>query len=219
MELAMTQIYRQILLLMRHAAVCVVGLAIATQAWADPPRVVSVEEHWELRLGEPDPDRSAPQTTMVQSPDGDLDDVHFIFTVNHVTAPDYEPGGLQVQLWDNDQLLESASAETGTHSYNEEVVTWVQRLELNDQTLKFQVRDGHSQTWDEFGGDDLTVTTPTSLTSLNGYRPGVSLTESQVSYAENRVGSLTLMKLVWTTDDGEVHELNAPIAVDTSFED
>jgi hypothetical protein len=219
MEFTMTQRSRKIERFMQQAAACAFALAIAIQAMADSPRVVSVEEHWELRLGEPDPDRSAPQTTMVQSPDGDLDDVHFLFTVNHATVPEYEPGGLQVQLWDNDQLLESAAASLGTHSHNEEVVTWVQRLELDGQTLKFQVRDGHSESWGDFGGDDLTLTTSTSITSLNSYRPGVSITESQVSYAENRVGSLTLTKLVWTTDDGEVHELNAPIAVDTSFED
>jgi hypothetical protein len=53
---------------------------------------------------------------------------------------------------------------------------------------------------------------------LNGYRPAVSLTESQVSYAENRVISLTLTKLVWVTDDGEIHEMNAPIALDTSLD-
>ena len=214
----MSPLSRQTAFLVRQATLCGIVLTIAVPAWADSPRVVSVEEHWELRLGEPDPDRSAPQTTMVHSPDGDLDDVHFLFTINHSTVPEYEPGGLQVQLWDNDQLVDSSSVGGGTLSFNEEVVTWVQRLSIENETLKFQVRDGESETWGQFGGDDLTLTTATSLYSLNGYRPGVSISESQVSYAENRVGSLTLTKLVWITDDGEVHELNAPIAVDTSLD-
>jgi hypothetical protein len=51
---------------------------------------------------------------------------------------------------------------------------------------------------------------------LNSYRPAVSLGESQVSYAENRVGSLVLTKLVWVTEDGTVHEQNAPIPIDTT---
>jgi hypothetical protein len=40
-----------------------------------------------------------------------------------------------------------------------------------------------------------------------------------VGYAENRVVSLVLTKLVWVTEDGQVHEQNAPIPVDTSLDD
>jgi hypothetical protein len=47
----------------------------------------------------------------------------------------------------------------------------------------------------------------------------VSITESQVGYAENRVTSLVLKKLVWVLEDGTVHEQNAPIPVDTSLDD
>jgi hypothetical protein len=194
-------------------------MALAIPALAASPRVVSVEEHWELRLAHPDQDLSAPQTTMVTSPDGDLEGTHFLFTINHQTDPDYVPGGLQVQHWDGGDLVTTASAGVGPLSFQEEVVTWVQRVTLDDGHLKFHVRDGQSETWGNFGGDDLSVTASTTLTSLNGYRPGVSITESQVSYAENRVESLILTKLVWVTDDGEVHELNAPIAVDTSLDE
>jgi hypothetical protein len=217
-ELVMLQLSRQAATFLRQATFCVAALALANVAWADSPRVLSVEEHWELRIAEPDPDTSAPQTTMVQTPDGDLDGVQFLFTINHGTVPDYQPGGLQVQLWENDELVESASAGEETLHHDQELVTWVQKLSLEDGTLKFQVHDGHSESWGDFGGEDLTLSTSTSLESLNGYRPGVSLTESQVNYAENRVVSLTLMKLVWITEDGEVHELNAPIAVDTSLD-
>jgi hypothetical protein len=209
---------QQIVSFARFTALCGCAIAITGTTYAESSRVVSIEEHWELRLAHPESDLSAPQTTMVISPDDNLEGVHFLFTINHRSDPDYEPGGVQVQLLDSGQLLESASAGTGPLSYEEEVVTWVHRLSLDGAYLKFQVRDGHSETWGEFGGNELTLSTPTSLTSLNGYRPGVSITESQVSYAENRVESLTLTKLVWVTDDGEVHELNAPIAVDTSLD-
>jgi hypothetical protein len=180
--------------------------------------VVSVEEHWELCLGQPDPDRSAPQTTMVISPNGNIDGEHYIFTLNHSSVPTYQPGGLQVQFWDGAQLVDSVTEGSQTLAHGEEVVRWVQRLSLTDGALQFQVRDGQSETWGEFGGQDLTISHPTSIVSLNGYKPAVSLTESQVNYAENRVVSLTLTKLVWVTDDGQVHELNAPIALDTSLD-
>jgi hypothetical protein len=194
-------------------------ISVAAPARADSPRVVSIEEHWELRLAEPDPDRSAPQTTMVMSPTSDLGGSHFLFTLNHNTVPDYAPGGVQVQLWDGQEFVSSRSAHDDIAlDRSEEVVTWTQKISLQDGQLSFQVRDGTSETWGQFGGDELSLSVASSLTSLNSYRPSVSLTESQVGYAQNRVGSLTLTKLVWVTDDGQIHEQNAPIPIDTSLD-
>jgi hypothetical protein len=193
--------------------------AFATLAWADSPRVVRVEEHWELQVAQPDSGLSAPQTTMVMSPTDNIDGVHFLVTLNHSTVPNYAPGGVQVQLWDGDVLVNAHSAHDGEAlTQSEEVVNWVQRMTISDGHLSFQVLNGQSETWGAFGGDDLTVSESTSLTSLNSYHPGVSLTESQVGYAENRVVSLTLTKLVWETEDGVVHEQNAPIPIDTSLD-
>jgi len=79
--------------------------------------------------------------------------------------------------------------------------------------------DGQSETWPTFGGDALSISVPSSLNTLNRYRPGVSLGESQVGFAENRVASLTLVKLVWVTEDGQVHEQNAPIPIDVTIGD
>ena len=187
---------------------------------AESQRVLAVEEHWELRVSEPDFDRSAPQTSMVMSPTPDLEGIHFLVTLNHTTVPDYAAGGIQVQLWASDELLDTRTLHEGTTlDHDAEVITWVQQMSLHEGNLKFLVREGHSETWGDFGGDELKFNTSTSLTGLNSYRPGVSITESQVSYAENRVGSLTLTKLVWVTEDGVVHEQSAPIPVDTSLDE
>lgn len=205
----------------RTSAALVFGMACfaAWPVWADG-NVVQVEEFWELRVSQPDPDRSAPQTTMVMSPVDGLSGSHFLFTLNHVTAPGFEAGGLQVQQWDGaDQVQECVASEIGALSHNEEVVTWTQRLTLTDGTLKFEVVDGESETWGSFGDGELALTTPTTLNRLNNYRPAVSLSESQVSYAENRVISLVLTKLRWIKDNGQVHEQNAPIPIDTSLDE
>lgn len=191
----------------------------ASLGWAESQRVISVEEQWELRIAEPDTDRSAPQTTMVISPTGDISGLHFLVTLNHATVPDYAAGGVQVQQWNGDELIQSKAVHEGTVlDQTEETIRWSQRLYLHDGNLSFQVRDGHSDTWGDFGGDELRIRVESSLSSLNQYRPGTSLTESQVNYAENRVGSLTLMKLVWITEDGQVHEQSAPIPIDTSLD-
>lgn len=202
------------------AALLSLNAAVAAPSRAESSRVVSVEEHWELRISQPDSDRSAPQTTMVMSPTNNLEGVHYLFTLNHSTVPEYAPGGIQVQVWNGGELLQSKVAHDGiTLGHDDEVVHWVQRISLQDGHLAFRLVDGHSETWGSFGGDGLSLSASTSLQSLNGYRPGLSLTESQVGYAENRVVSLVLTKLVWVTEDGEVHEQNAPIPVDTSLDD
>jgi len=127
---------------------------------------------------------------------------------------------MQVQLWNGDDFVEEHQWNSSLAlEHDSEVVHWVQKMALHDGTLTFSVENGQSETWGDFGGDELSVSTPTDLTYLNSYRPGVSLSESQVNYAENRVGSLTLTKLVWVTEDGHVHEQNAPIPIDISLGD
>jgi hypothetical protein len=205
---------------MRFAlALCSMAFVAAT-CRAQPGKVISVEEHWELKISQPDADRSAPQTTMVMSPRANVDGVHFLVTLNHATVPDYAAGGIQAQLWHGDELVQSTSAHEGTVlDQPEEVITWVQRLALEDGHLTFTLDDGQSTSWGSFGGEEMALGVDANLESLNQYRPGFSIEESQVNYAENRVVSLVLTKLVWTTEDGEVHELSAPIPVDTSLDE
>lgn len=192
---------------------------VASSAEAESLRVISVEEHWELQVSQPDSDRSAPQTTMVMSPTGNVSGVHFLFTLNHLTVPNYQPGGMQVQVWDGEELTEEkVGSSTAALEHANETVRWAQRLSLEGGNLKFQIINGESQTWSAFGGDELSISVASSLTALNSYRPAVSLGESQVGYAENRVTSLVLTKLVWVTEDGQVHEQSAPIPIDTSLD-
>jgi hypothetical protein len=202
-------------------AVLLGGVAVGAGASlrAESSRVISVEEHWELQLSQPDSELSAPQVTMVMSPTNDVSGNHFLFTLNHSTVPEYQPGGMQVQAWSGDSLSQEKVGHASAALENtNETVHWTQRLSLSDGSLTFQVVDGQSETWPTFGGDELLVSVPSSLNSLNSYRPSVSLGESQVGYAENRVTSLTLTKLVWVTEDGQVHEQNAPIPIDTSLD-
>jgi len=197
------------------------GVVASAPARGESSKVISVEEHWELQLSQPDEENSSPQTTMVMSPTSDISGTHFLFTLNHATAPQFQPGGMQVQVWDGEDLTEHKLGNvTAALSSSDETVHWTQRMSLHDGTLTFQVVDGNSElTWPSFGGDDLLVSVESSLTALNSYRPSVSLGESQVGFAENRVASLTLTKLVWVTEDGQVHEQNAPIPIDISLGD
>lgn len=192
---------------------------VTTPAWAQSPKIVQIEEHWELSVGEPDAPVSSPQATMVMSPYANLDSQYFVFTINHRSVPNYEAGGLQVQLWSGDEAVDAESFTAGPLDQTNDIVQWVQRLKVEDGTLSFEVVDGSSASWGSFGGEgSLAFSSPTSLDGLNGYSPGISLTESQVGYAGNRVQRLLLKKLVWLTDDGETHELHVPIDIDTDLD-
>ena len=195
---------------------CSIALLTAATALADSPKVVQIEEQWELSIGVPDAGRSAPQATMVMSPTGNLDSTHFLFTLNCRNFPSYQQGGVQVQRWQGGDSVANSGAGSIAEPLNqsEDTVTWTQRVTLHDGNLTFEVVDGSCNSWGHFGDDgSLKLTSETALNSLNAYKPAISLTESQIGYADNRVKSLTLKKLVWLTDDGQTHQLSAPIDI------
>ncbi|HYO23768.1 MAG TPA: hypothetical protein VEQ85_02360, partial [Lacipirellulaceae bacterium] len=145
---------------------------------------------------------------------------YFVFTINHRSHPEYAPGGMQVQQWCGEQLLDSRTAATDEQlHHNDEVLQWVQRTEVHGGALTFEIRGGVSSSWGNFGNDGrLKLTIATNLTTLNGYRPGTPIEESGVSFAGNRVRSLVLTKLRWWDSEGRVYEMNAPIDIDADLD-
>jgi hypothetical protein len=203
-----------------HAALAAVGILSLVASSARAIEIVAVEEYWELSLGEPDAASSSPQVSMVMSPTGNLDGKFFVFTLNCHTAPEWAAGGMQVQLWDGEDLAAShESSHTEPLNNSNEVVSWVQRTSLSNGQLAFEVVNGHSTTWGDFGSDgELRFAVDSDMTNLNGYRPAVSLEQSGVSFAGNRVKSLTLQKLRWIDSTGQAYELTAPIDVDADLD-
>jgi hypothetical protein len=209
-----TSIHRRVL------PVIALGLVAMFAKSASAIDIVAIEEYWELSIGEPDAASSSPQVSMVMSPTGNLDGKFFVFTLNCHTAPDWAAGGMQVQLWDGEDLADShtGSHEETLNSTNEKV-SWVQRTSLSGGQLVFEVVDGHSDSWGDFGSDgELRFSADSDLTNLNGYKPAVSLEQSGVGFAGNRVKSLVLQKLRWIDSAGHAYELNAPIDVDADLD-
>ena len=193
-------------------------LLLATSS-ASATDVILIEEHWELHVGGPDAARSAPQVSMVMSPTGDVDNDFFLVTLNHWSYPDYAAGGIQVQRWNQETCYDVAQgSQQAPLADDEEVISWVQRISWVDGNLKFEVVNGNSESWGTFGTNgELTLTHPTELTRLNGYRPAVSIEQSGIGYAGNRVSSLVLKRIQWQTVDGVQHEMVAPIDIATDF--
>jgi hypothetical protein len=169
--------------------------------------VVRVEEQWELKVASPDPGSDAPQVTCLVAPVGDIRSVHAAFELNQRSLPSFSPGGLQLQLWNGELPLGHVqAAATVVLGQPDETITWTQAMEVSGGVLRFSILGGQSATWGSFGGDDLKIEVPTNLVNLNEYSPAVSISNSAVGFAGNRVQSLVLKRVRLVTATGEVAE-------------
>jgi hypothetical protein len=143
----------------------------------------------------------------------DMSTAYCAFDLNYHTQPDYQAGGLQIHTWDPlDPIAIANSTHTGVMSSSNEVVTWTQTMTLdpNTSTITFQVINGQSQTWNNFGGSNggnpghLILAMNTALSNLNGYDSNVSLDNSGVSFASNLVVSQTLLAVRWYDAGGNL---------------
>jgi hypothetical protein len=195
------------------AVVCSLNLAAA--AGADYC-VTAVEETWELAVGEPNLLRNAPQVTMSMLPEGHSDGDYFMFTLNFKAAPAYYAGGMQVSLWNGENLVHYRNGpKEGQINVANETVVWTQRLSVDGGESTFEIVGGDSQTWETFGGQGyLRTCASTNLTNLNAYSPFRSMEESGISFAGNRVSSLTLKQVKWEFSDGRTYTATAPFDID-----
>ena len=167
--------------------------------------IVLVEETWELHVVSTDSNSTAQHVATALSPHGDVYVVHGVFELNHQSVPSWAPGGMHVQLWEGETPLETRKHPKGAvMSSGAEVVTWKQTMRLDGETLTFEVTDGTSETWGSFGGQGyLRSSTSTSLANLNGYDPDVSVNNSGVTYAGNRVSKLVLKQVRVVGSEGQ----------------
>jgi len=189
--------------------------AVAWVAVAPAQTIVRVEEDWEMVVGEPDPTADAPQVTCVISPQGNVDGIYATFELNNRTTPDFAAGGLQFEIWQDEVALhERKFPNQSALTTQGEAVSWTQSMALEEGNLVFEITNGSSTTWGSFGGQGyLTFSMCTSMASLNTYNPDVSVANSGVSYAANRVQSLTLKRIRLYTSDGTEVELATPRVV------
>lgn len=189
------------------------GFALfSQQAFAEESgggKVVAIEEDWELIVKEPDDETQAPQVTCIISPDdGSL---FAAFNLNHKSFPEYDPGGLHLQLWNGEVPLGSAAfPDDSSLRTNNEVVTWTTRMEVKEGQLRFEIVAGSSNTWGTFGGTGtLKAAISSSAENLNQYDPANSVGNSGIGYASNRVTSLKLKGVRKILHSGDVVEDNS----------
>jgi hypothetical protein len=157
---------------------------------------------------------------MMMGPSNSTQSHYFVFTLNHQGLPNYVAGGMQLQVWNGEDLVSYKNGvKEGQLSQTDETVRWTQRLTVANGLVVMEIDDGSSQSWGEFGGQGyLKTSVQTSLTNLNEYRPYLSLTESGIGYGGNRVQTLELESVTWTLADGRVFKFTAPIDIDADID-
>lgn len=187
---------------------CLLVIATAPGFATEPLTVVAIEEDWELVVASPDANSTAPQVSCTISPLSHVGSLHAAFELNHQSQPEFTAGGLQLQLWNDEQPLGSRKfPEPAVLSADNEAVHWTQALRIEDGTLTFEITEGSSTTWGSFGGQGyLKASLTTDLENLNEYDPDVSVRNSGVAYAGNRVTKLVLKRVRATLATGEVIE-------------
>ncbi len=156
--------------------------------------VLRIEEDWALVLNEPDGNVDSPQFHTVMSP---YDDSEMFFAQvlwNYREVPDFIPGGVQLQSYYGDKLIQRRSMEYGQLSTAAETITWTQSLSTDGALLSFEVNNGQSTTWGSFGRD-MRIDDDAGLKSLEGYSTDVTVRESGVTYGSNRVDSMSITQV------------------------
>jgi hypothetical protein len=166
---------------------------------AQTPAIVPdrVEEDWQLVVAMPDRIGVGPQITTSMSPVSDNSTPFAAFDLNYREYPSFQAGGMQIQVWDGDKVLDTGSYGTAQFATPGETVTWTQRMSIGDYGIvTYSIRNGHSTTWSSFGGNgSLLVSFSTPYDSLSGYRPDTSVSNSGVSWESNYVTSMALVQV------------------------
>lgn len=188
------------------AATAIVIAPVGADDAGSAPRIVRVEEDWELQVATPDPSNDAPQVSVVFAPTADVDWAYAEFDINHHSHPDFIPGGLQLQVWSGGRpIVVNNDPDGGVISQPQEKICWTQSMTLDDGVLTFAIIGGTSATWGNFGTDGkLSIRTAAPLSDLNGYDTAVSLRNSGIGFAANRVQSMKIVAVRRYTSDGQV---------------
>jgi hypothetical protein len=162
-----------------------------------PPVADQVEEDWQLVIGYPDVAGNGPQITTCMSPVADSTAPFVAFDLDYREFPIYQPGGMQIQVWSGKNVQATSSLSGLLLNTPGETITWTQRMKVANGTINYQIVNGQSVTWGNFGqaNGQLTVSYNASATSMAGYSPGLSVANSGVTWESNLVTSLTLVQV------------------------
>lgn len=190
------------------------ALGLALLAGAGLPeeaaaQVVYVEEDWEVQIGTPDPDGHAPQIITAMSSTDRLEDVHALMEINHSTLPEYQAGGMSLQIWSSGTNLDyMVHPHTEKLHVQDEVLTYTMTMKIENGEIRFEVKNGTASSWGNYGIGGFHRTVSTSQTEFTLYSPETSVKFSRVGYAKHRVKKFVLKESRTYDADGELIDID-----------
>ncbi len=164
---------------------------------------VRIEEDWYVKIGTPDPDSDSPQITSVIAPSWTLSGKYVVFDMNCATQPGFVSGGVQLQMWQDDAIIQSRSNANwdSLHLVNEEI-RYTSAMSVVDGKLVFEILNGTSESWGTFGTGELKLEVDTWRNHLNWYSPEFTAYNSRVGFASHRVRRFTLERVRYFSANG-----------------
>ena len=170
-----------------------------------------VEEDWYIQIGTPEPAEDSPQITTVICPSWTLWGYYAVFDMNCATQPNFESGGVQLQLWKDDAIIQSRSnADWTSLSHTDEEIRYTSAMSIHNGNLDFEIANGSSSSWGAFGHGELKLNIPTWREHLNWYGTWFTELNSRVGFASHRVRRLILERVRLYSANGLQSEDNSP---------
>lgn len=164
---------------------------------------VRIEEDWYLKIGAPEPEADSPQISTVLAPSWTLWGKFAVFDMNCATQPGFSSGGVQLQLWQDDEIVQSRSNTNwdSLHMVNEEI-RYTSAMSIVDGNLVFEILNGSSETWGSFGNGELKIATPTWRSHINWYDPTFTTWNSRIGFASHRVRRFVMERVRYIKSNG-----------------
>lgn len=168
-----------------------------------------VEEDWYVQIGTPSPQEDSPQITTVLSPSWSLNGNFAVFDMNCATQPNFESGGVQLQLWQDDEIAQSRSNANWTSlCHPNDEIRYTSVMSIQDGKMIFEIQNGSSTTWGAFGDGELKLQVPTWRPHLNHYSRWNSESNSRIGLASHRVRQFVLERVRFYSSDSLLREDN-----------
>jgi hypothetical protein len=188
-------------------------LTVAQTTDTAAPTLVRVEEDWSLLVTQPVADLASPQVSSQMSPDPGQPEF-CNFHLNSCDIPSFSQGGLQLQVWQDQSCLATATSDDrSVLATPDELITWTQYLKVEGNVLVFGISAASSQTWGDFSGGALQVVLPGAAPVLDNYSSEYSQQNSGITFGANRVASLVIVEVRKYYSDGSVKTEHDPKVV------
>jgi hypothetical protein len=158
-----------------------------------PAGAVRVEEDWEVVIKEPSPATDSPQIVIVFGPSDPTTKTHAVFELNHATQPSYLRGGMQLQCWWGEELVDYRNQHHPSDLHNDnETITFTTATQTGSGKIQMEVLNGNSTSFGTFGGEaSLQAAVNLPKADLSDFDSDYSLQHSGCGWGKNRVAKVS----------------------------